>query len=177
MDNKRVYNIVLFPSNGKKETHILLGHENGKKWNILGGKQDPEDETYYVTAAKRLYEISGKYFDKRDNTRVCYDKYWLRLSRFIDTHHTVFIHDDLHCDISKLNEAVSKYRVDSSVKVINDYKSFRLVKLEDLINLAETQIEADEDMVLKSPEGDLIIDSWLLFYLSHIDLEIMCDYI
>ena len=62
--DQRVYNMILTSRTFCNSTHTyaLLGHENGKGWNLLGGKVDGK-ETYEEAASRELKEESGKYYD------------------------------------------------------------------------------------------------------------------
>lgn len=164
MSTQRVYNMILTKRafNGKESTYALLGYENGQTWNLLGGKQDP-NEDMYVACARELYEESGKYYDKRNNTN-----YIMGLPRYGHGAHKVFIHKpgNLDCNIAKLNEATRQCRDDKSLP--HDYKEmyrYQLVKLEDLISLAEQQSSTTNPSSYIHPQEDypMKVDQWLLY--------------
>lgn len=175
----RAYNLVLREENFGHADHIyvLLGLENGKTWNLLGGKQDPSEKTRGITAARELYEESGKFFDKRKNK-----KYWEKLSSYEWGDHKVFIHKpgDLPFKISKL-DAAAKACINNP-NLPHDYKEmhrYQLIRLTDLVALADAQTVKGANGYFKhNHESNIMeIDGWLLYTLKNADRNSINDYL
>jgi hypothetical protein len=169
MQDQRVYNMILCKKSfgqSKDITYALLGYENGKTWNLLGGKQDDTDKTSEDAGARELYEESGKFFDKQNDPN-----YWGKLQTYSHTKHLVFIHPSgyLDCNIAKLNEATKLCSLDTSLT--HDFKEmhrYQIIKLIDLINLADSQKSRGEFCKYKHPQEKepMVIDGWLLHSLK-----------
>lgn len=178
MKNNRVYNLILTKRQfGKVEhTYVLLGFENGETWNLLGGQQDPEDKNSEAAAARELYEESGMFFDKRNDSA-----YWYNLSFYEHTIHKVFIHPHtLNCDIQKLNLATKACRENKNLT--HDYKEmwrYQIVKLSDLINLANSQTTKGQNGIYNHPseKEPMKIDGWMLFTLKNADKAVFSKYL
>ena len=168
--DQRVYNMILTKKSFGKSldvTYALLGFENGKTWNLLGGKQDPGDKTSKHAAARELYEESGTFFDKQSD-----EAYWNKLPCYEHTKHLVFIHlpGMLDCNINKLNEATKLCIANKSLT--HDFKEmyrYQLIKLADLIKLAHSQIVNGKNGYYKHSceESPMEIDGWMLFSLKN----------
>jgi NUDIX domain len=175
---QRTYNMILTKRsfNGKETTYALLGYENGQTWNLLGGKQDPGEDQYQAVA-RELYKESGKYFDKRNH-----QAYLMGLDQYKHGAHTVFIHPpgNLDCNISRLNEATNKCRNNKSLR--HDFKEmhrYQLIKLEDLIDLAEKQTDTSGPSSYKYSQetSPMLIDQWLLYTIKRSGVKKLRAYV
>jgi len=64
--DQRVYNMILCKKSfgqTKDVTYALLGYENGKTWNLLGGKKDDVDKK--TMSIKRLNALQQENFMKK----------------------------------------------------------------------------------------------------------------
>jgi 8-oxo-dGTP pyrophosphatase MutT (NUDIX family) len=155
--------------------YALLGLEKNS-WNLLGGKKDPQDKNRGVTAARELYEESGMVLDKRHNTN-----YWQGRAFYEFGSHKVFIHEpgNLFISCSELNAAAIK--AINNKKLPHDYKEmsrYQLVKVTDLVSLAQTQIHDGAPGYYNHPDESkpMKIDGWLLYTLKNAGTEILETY-
>jgi len=176
MIGDRAYNMILTERTFGQQTHnyVLLGLENGTTWNLLGGKKEQGDKSRGVTAARELFEESAMQFDKRGDIN-----YWSRLPSYEWGKHKVFIHDpkNLTVRVADLNKA-AKNVLNSNLP--HDYKEmhrYQLIKLNDLIALAQAQVNNGQDGYYAHPnEKNMMIDGWLLFTLKNADLNALRQY-
>lgn len=178
--DQRVYNMILtkrtFGTGNGTHTYALLGYENGKQWNLLGGKRDG-NETYEQAAARELYEESGMLLNKQHDSN-----YWHNRPYYEYTKHRVYIHEpgSLDINIQKLNEASYKCRYNPSLP--HDFKEmhrYQLIKLSDLLDLVKSQVERGKDTSYDHPteREPMIINGWLLFTLKNADTRELLKYI
>lgn len=177
--DQRVYNMILTSRifGNSTHTYALLGHENGKGWNLLGGKAN-HNETYEQAASRELFEESGKYYDIKSY------KYWQNLKYYEHPKHRVYIHPPQSlvgsiCNIQKLNDATKMCMNDPTLP--HDYKEmhrYQLVKLSDLINLANSQHKKGEDTFCNHPseKDPMRIDGWMLFTLARANISELLKY-
>jgi hypothetical protein len=171
----RAYNLILHKTPRESTTYLLLGLENGKVWNLLGGQQEPGDKNRGITASRELYEESATIFDKRGDV-----KYWERLKSYEHTIHKVFIHPpgELDCDLLKLNVAAKKCREDTTLP--HDFKEmhrYTLVKFKDILELALQQKTKGYNGTLQNGREHMIIDGWMLYTLQKADKTDLMKYV
>lgn len=135
----RAYNLILVDRTFGNTGHcyVLLGLEEGKTWNLLGGKREITDKNRGITAARELFEESAMQLDKRGDVA-----YWTGLSFYEFGKHKVFIHDPKNLDIKvqKLNDAAKKVLANKNLPhQFKEMHRYQLVKLTDLVALANNQ--------------------------------------
>jgi 8-oxo-dGTP pyrophosphatase MutT (NUDIX family) len=156
--------------------YVVLGQDRKSgKWNLPGGNQEQGDPTRAAAAARELKEETGGLVDRTGDV-----PFWSNLKSYEHGAHKVFIFEPgtNAVPVKTLDATVAANAQNKKLHyTLREMKAYELVKLMDLIALANNQPDRVQNNTGKydappaldyqhAKRGKMKLDEWMLFTLK-----------